>query len=66
MASGCILGDCPLCGFGIYEDEAGFDDDLALCHESCLKEKILWRSVHDHVVLIAVRKKKWGERPAER
>lgn len=56
MASGCILGDCPLCTDLIYEDEMAWDDELGICHESCLNN-VLWRSVHGSIVLVAVRRK---------
>jgi predicted nucleic acid-binding Zn ribbon protein len=34
MASGCIIGECPVCGEHIYEDEWLLVDDV-LIHEEC-------------------------------
>ena len=39
MASGCILGDCPVCGDLIYEDEWDIIDDIII-HEDCKKQYI--------------------------
>lgn len=37
MASGAILGQCPICNEWIYEDEWIYKGDT-MYHESCLKE----------------------------
>ncbi|WP_144597422.1 hypothetical protein [Bacillus cereus] len=36
MASGCILGDCPICDELIFEDEIDFDQYNNMVHRRCL------------------------------
>lgn len=39
MASGCILGECPICGSWLYEDEAEFVGGRVV-HEECDKSHL--------------------------
>ena len=34
MSSGCIMGECPICGELIWEDEWDMTDDI-MHHEDC-------------------------------
>ncbi|GIN38412.1 hypothetical protein [Heyndrickxia oleronia] len=36
MASGCILGSCPVCDDLIWEDEWDMTTDGKMVHEQCL------------------------------
>lgn len=36
MASGCILGECPICDELIFEDEIDFDQYNNMVHRRCL------------------------------
>lgn len=40
MASGCILGECPVCGNLIYEDEWTIIDDT-IVHEDCKEQYMI-------------------------
>lgn len=50
MASGCILGECPVCNDHIYEDEWDLNKFDQLVHERC-KNKQLHRIVIDGTVI---------------
>lgn len=34
MSSGCIINDCPKCGYPVFEDESAWKDDHAE-HKKC-------------------------------
>ncbi|MBG9796914.1 hypothetical protein ABD73_03935 [Brevibacillus laterosporus] len=50
MASGCILGECPLCTEHVYEDECDLDKHDRICHEECLKKGIQTLSITGQVI----------------
>ncbi|MGR5985126.1 hypothetical protein ACUC2M_10785 [Bacillus cytotoxicus] len=39
MASGCIVGECPICEDWMFEDEWIFDKYDNIVHERCLHSK---------------------------
>ncbi|MCU5755667.1 hypothetical protein OCD05_05275 [Bacillus cereus] len=39
MASGCILGECPICDELIFEDEIDFDQYNNMVHRRCLNSR---------------------------
>lgn len=44
MASGCIVGDCPVCDFWVYEDDFAMVGDITV-HEFC-KEQYIKNKYH--------------------